>query len=309
MTSPTTQQADGAEPSASIERAIVTPLPPHLTVGGWSWRLVARFAFSIAIMGLGITLTLFSRGKRLPLDVGILAMVIAAVGFLLSRFLAPISRARRMRRYTERFASPWGGSIARLQCEISALESTPAIEARWKSLLTRDDRARAVVDASIAQVLAKVTLRDDLLEPEAINQSARGAAFACGMFVYFAALKALDYKSGDWWLVVVYLFGAMVFLLRVPKVRDAVPMLRDTGRDLVAGPGWLRDKKSRRWTVDDSIAIVQRTRKGRKRPGVWVRMIGPAGVRDFQFASFDNPDLAMFWERWMHPKPRLDLVA
>jgi hypothetical protein len=85
-------------------------------------------------------------------------------------------------------------------------------------------------------------------------------------------------------------------------------MMRDTGRDLVAGPGWVRDRK-RRWTVADSLAIFQCTRRGRKSPGVFVRLIGPAGVRDIQFANLKNPDLAMFWERWMHPKPRLDLEA
>ena len=77
---------------------------------------------------------------------------------------------------------------------------------------------------------------------------------------------------------------------------DVILLVRTTGRTVAILN-----------TFDDSIALVMRTARRRKaRRGIYVRFIGPGGVRDVSFEKVTNQDFALLWERWMHPVPRTE---
>jgi hypothetical protein len=152
-----------------------------------------------------------------------------------------------------------------------------------------------------------------LFEPEPIDESQSGMLIPAVIFGALALLSVIEGGAGRGtffsrgWGTLVFAALCVYFLSRSPKVRNAIPILRDTGRDLVAGPGWIRDRKGSRWTVDDSTAILfaPTTKNG----ALTLRLVGPSGVRDLGFASAKDPDFRMLWERWTTTEPRLELNA
>ncbi len=152
-----------------------------------------------------------------------------------------------------------------------------------------------------------------LIEPEPIDESQSGMLFPAAIFGVLALFSVMEGGTGRGtlfsrgWGTLVFAALCVYFVSRSPKVRNAIPILRDTGRDLVAGPGWIRDRTGSRWTIADSTAILfaPTTKHG----AVTLRLVGPHAVRDLRFASVKDPDFRMLWERWTTTEPRLELNA
>ena len=300
------------EPSAEpfeLEGLVVATLPDAPRGTGWSWRALGGPALGLSIGWIGLYTGAFNRGRPTPIVLYVVLAVFVSVLVSIGLFVVPRAARRRASKLLAEGPSDWSRAIIGCAVAGSTFESEGSLAARWRALLDRAGRPRTVLHAELVPSVRGIELRPELLEPEAINQSQYGAMVIAVMFGWFAVMNGLNFQVGGWWKSLLFGSVAVVFLLRVPRIRDRIPMLRDTGRDLVAGPGWLRDRRSRRWTVADSMAIVFRTHKGRTKPGVIVRFIGPAGVRDVSFENAANPDFALLWERWMHPRPRLDLEA
>lgn len=286
-------------PFAGDERIVVSSLPPHSQLGGLrGWQLLIPVAIVLLI-----TIE-WARTGRVNAIVFIGAAL--AIGLFI-RLAIKFTHARRDKAETKRLgaSAPWHAAISSASVDAEGLWLPKRIEERWKRLML-DRPPPALVDAELAPSVGAIPLSESLLEPEPINQSARGALLILIVMLFFALQHTFESTGRAWWRGLFFWAAAIVVALQIPAIRDRIPGLRSEGGDLVAGPGWLRDR-TRRWTVADSTAIVFRTRESR--PGVVVRFIGPAGVRDVQFAGVDNPDFALLWERWMHLVPRLDLEA
>lgn len=242
--------------------------------------------------------------RYIAIGAGIAALVYAVVVL----FVIGSRRAGAVA-YIRDHASPWGVAVAECTRDAKAFWSESRVDATWRRLLDRPDRPRTIVDSELAEVIATIPMHADLLEPEPIAQSERGLLIPAALFLWLAVTSYFDRRPDIWWRVIVFSGLSIWFLSRVPEIRNRVPLLRETGRDLVAGPGWLRRRDGLRWTAADSMAIVMRQAHRGRPKGVIIRFIGPIGVRDVSFASVGTRDFALLWQRWMHPQPRLDLSA
>lgn len=278
---------------------VVTSLPAYTASGGLrGWHILVPTAFLVAL------LLEVARTGRVWLPAFICGALLAGLGIRL--LLKSWRRRSDLVWARERSNSaPWHATVATASVESARLWLAPSIQARWQRLLL-DRPPTVLLDEVLAPTMMELRAPEALLEPEPINQSMREALLFAGIMAFFALQNTFTSGAQTWWRAIVFWLAAGVFALQVPAIRDRIPGLRQEGQDLVAGPGWLRDR-TRRWTVADSTAIVFRTRD--RKPGVVIRFIGPQGVRDVQFASPDNPDLRLLWERWTHPQPRLELEA
>jgi hypothetical protein len=298
----------------AVAGVVVSPLPLPEVLGG---RIVRQMATVAGIMGLMLT----SMWVSLVLSGGLQRTVRAAtigagIAFVIYAVVTLIRASRRGHRADEFIAecgAPWGVAVAECARDAPAFGSRAAADDVWRRLLLRPGCPRVLVDETLAPKIAAIPIVAELLEPEPIAESKRGMLVPAFVFVWLTGMSFLDRRPDIWWRLVVYPLLAIWFFSRVPAIRDRIPLLRATGRDLVAGPGWLRRKDDRRWCSNDSLAIVMRSthrhRRSKRATGVVVRFVGPVGVRDVTFASVATRDFELLWQRWTHPNPRYDLTA
>lgn len=287
------------------------PLPPHLATG---FERVRQFAQYLGICGIILaSMTISQMLSARPLVTRWPILAAAGLIPLLAYLIATTAGYRSTRgaaaRHVPEPERPWTTAIQACVARDGTTLSKAASEQVWRSLLARSDRPRAVADARIANDLPEAP--DALLEPESIEPSQRGMVIVAALFGVLAGISLFDGGPSRWWNITIFVALAGFFAVRHPAVRNAFPGLRNTGRDLIAGPGWVAEaKRGTRWTIDDSLLLVQcqsATTKPGASPAIMVRLIGPPGVRDIQFASSKDPDFQLLWERWTTPKPRLDL--
>jgi hypothetical protein len=286
------------------------PLPPHIATGS---ERVRQFAQYLGICGLilasmTVSQMLSSRPliTRWPILAG--AGLLPLLAYLIATTVGHRSARSAAARHVPEPERPWTTAIQSCIARDRTTLSKAASERVWRSLLERADRPRVVADARIAADLAKAP--DALLEPESIEPSQRGMVIVASLFAVLAGISLFDGGPSRWWNITIFVALAGFFAVRHPGVRNAFPGLRNTGRDLIAGPGWVAEaKRGTRWTIDDSLLLVQcqsATTKAGASPAIMVRLIGPPGVRDIQFASSKDPDFQLLWERWTTPRPRLE---
>lgn len=303
-----------------------TPLPPHSALGAQVVRNLGMYVLIIGLVSGSVSvrqsLAKQSLLGRPVIWLGVMAIPIFA--YVIGTLIGHASAGRRAKRelaalsdHPDRAHPDLAWSAAIYGC-VSRDPITPFMpeSARvWRSLLEGDassPRPIAVVDEQLREGLAEST--DDLLEPESIEPSQNGMVAVAILFLVLASLSVVQGGGSRWWNLLVFGTLSAYFISRHPPVRNALPILRDTGRDLVAGPGWVaQTKQDNRWTVEDSMMLILRRGAKARRPvettPIVVRLIGPPGVRDIQFASMKDPDFRQLWERWATSKPRLDLVA
>ncbi len=140
-------------------------------------------------------------------------------------------------------------------------------------------------------------------------------------------LTEMPRRSGTFWFLIVLLVYAVWVLVNAALRGDwvisaimaaaglavAIQLLKSWGIHVaqagapVVGMGVFSDRKGRRWTVRDSVAYLYPWKAGFQ-SSIFLALLGPDGYHAMQFHGPDDPALRMFWQRWMHPHPRPDLV-
>lgn len=314
MTTDNEQRVPAIRGVGGVEGVVVSPLPSHAPLAGRVlWQALTAFGIIAAVaVSIWVGLALKGSSPRSWL------MLLAGAGisaFVSVCYLAFAAAARRRNaiRAIEENASPWGVAVAECTRDARALWPRERVDETWRSLLRRPDRPRAVVDEELTPAIAAIPRPSQLLEPEPVSQSERGMLVPAVVFLVLGGSAFVDRGGDVWWRMIIFLSLSVYFFSRVPAIRDRIPILRATGLDLVAGPGWLRRRDGRRWSGRDSVLIVMRSGDGpeasRSKPGIVVRLVGPIGVRDLTFSGASDPQFATLWQRWMHPVPRYDLDA
>jgi hypothetical protein len=284
-------------------------LPEHTPLGAQVIRNLGVYFAILALIGTSIAVSeMISLRRIIPswtIVVG--ALGIPMLVYLTATLMIHRNARRRAKAHVATAAEPWSAAIHSIAGHDVITLAMKSSERLWAPLAERKPRPIAVVDAALT--VPPPNQNAALLEEEPITPSQGGMLIAAGIFLLLGTFSLFGRGVARWWNILVFFSLAAYFLSRHPGVRNAVPVLRNTGTDLIAGPGWVRQAKSgKRWTVADSIALVMRGNSSAKQPSVVVRLIGRAGVRDVRFASANDPDFLLWWERWTTTSPRLELA-
>jgi hypothetical protein len=306
-----------SDPAIIDPRFRFVPLPKHSSLGSSVVRNIGGYLAIVAMVASSIAVSLvLARGSvRIPLPVLLGAAIMPTVAYLLATLIGHLSAMRSSRAERASLdgsdAHQWSARvydcIARDPLTLSREGSARA----WRAMLDASaggPRPIAIIDERLRDTLAAPTR--ELLEAESIEPSQSGLLIVSVMFLALATISIFGGLGNRSWNVVIFVTLSLYFASRHPPVRNALPILRNTGRDLIAGPGWVaQNKKGNRWTVDDSLLILFRrgARTSAAKTAIVVRLIGPPGVRDIHFASPEDPDFRMLWERWATEQPRLEL--
>ncbi len=97
-------------------------------------------------------------------------------------------------------------------------------------------------------------------------------------------------------LMLVFYVPFLAFMVLWPLIRTALPRLRSAP---IAGMGVVIDGRGRRWTVDDSILLIEP-----KEEEIVAGLYGPAGTLRMLFYKEGDEGFAALWQRWTHPHAR-----
>lgn len=168
--------------------------------------------------------------------------------------------------------------------------------------------AVTIVDAGVYQTLMSLPRPDNFVEPERLLSAPSrrswvsvGNVVAMAFFIWVLVMSAL---SGDW--IITALCAAMFCLFGVQILKSYDVHVAESGSPIV-GMGSLIDRKGRKWSVADSSVYIHESRLAFSTLVV-VELIGPAGYLVLPYSGKDDAAITMFWQRWMHPHPRPDLV-
>ena len=181
----------------------------------------------------------------------------------------------------------------------------------WEALAERCRREDVVMPRTLIHKALKDRLQwyetpADFLEPEPIHQSSDmpygPTLFFCGFWLFIAFTQ---FRMGH---PIFAAFAAAIGLgtaCGIPAVRDRVRKLWDSGGHLVAGQGWLRDRRGRLFTTEDSLVVVREDTQSSTLK--WM-VTGRAGVMTLSFINENDPEFDKLWQRWNHPDPRPELA-
>jgi len=159
-----------------------------------------------------------------------------------------------------------------------------------------------VVRNELAGMVSDVDTPAHLLEPEPIlPSSAYGPGLlALLLFIYlFNALAAI--VTGNVWLAVIWLVAGAAWTISTPSIRDRLRIFRGSEGKIIAGPGWIRDRRGRIWRAGSATMIVT---SPSGKPPIHVVVSGPDGCVTLTFMHERDPDFTALWQRWNHPDPR-----
>ncbi|MCA9291792.1 MAG: hypothetical protein KDA25_11740 [Phycisphaerales bacterium] len=283
------------------ERVVVTAVP-HLRIPLPAPAIIVM----VLVTGLGVAIAFFMAGTRFITWL-VLTMVVTIL--VMQWIRRVVMRARRARSRPEQ-PDPRAEAYERVLADVN--RATPRLAGRrWGSAWWRRydearqgaglEPVRAYVDYSALEV-ASVPVREELLEAETIPSSIRISAWRFVVTgVIAAAMVWGAYRFRSPWLVAGAAIWALIAVRRALGARSK--RLRVMGRPAIAWPGVLEDAGGRRWTVDDSIALVTGLAHG----GLIVYVIGAAGFTHLLFSGVEDPAFVDFWQRWTHPHPRVSL--
>ncbi len=169
-------------------------------------------------------------------------------------------------------------------------------------------RALVIVQPDVMAALDDIPLDATFVEPERVlgAMSRRSGAFwfQAVLAVYFTWLLTNAALQGKWVMAGLFLLGMVTLGMELLKT-FGVHLTQANAP--VMGMGVYSDDKGRRWTVQDSTVYLYPSRAGVGK-GAVAELIGPDGHCTRVFHGPGDPALKMFWQRWMHPHPRPELV-
>lgn len=207
-------------------------------------------------------------------------------------------------------ADPSSTELARIVAAVTArLGVRPrrdAMQREWVGMVAGlSPRPLAIVAPSVWPALRRLGRTATFLEPHQVYAGDQGGTTlaAAAPYAFMALLMGM---MGSKWLAAILGVTAGFLLLNVPAVRYRLPLLRLGSASTVLGPGWVRDRKERTWTVKDSVLFVA---PGAWRSGITIRLVGPAGMVTWDYASADSPEFMALWRLWTHRDPRPELAG
>jgi len=165
-----------------------------------------------------------------------------------------------------------------------------------------------IIQKEIADRLRAIPIDERFVEPERLLGEIPRRSGTFWVFtvlaLYMVWLTVSSALWGDWIMTAVFAVSAAMI---------GVQLLRSWGIHVsqanapMMGLGVISDHKGRIWSVRDSVVYLYPWKAGFQ-SNILVSVIGPAGYHALQFHGLEDPGLIMFWQRWMHPHPRPDLV-
>lgn len=283
--------------------------------------VIARAAPRISLSALFGLVVVFLAIFALPLLPGFEDLHIRFVAvFLIVVFLLIFAMAYRS--FRRRFAplanvAPDARTplerVLKAQDENSPFLSTAVTNVwSWASLANRMkaegiERPRTIVARALSDRLAPIERPAHFMEPEPILPSSHfgpGMTIAIiGLYVFNALLQ---FFMGQYVGVALWLVAGGFFAALIPPIRDALRQFWDSGGNIVAGQGWVRDKRGRVWTTADAMLMILSLSGS---SAIGTVLTGPAGVTMLSFMSERDPDFIKLWQRWNHPDPRPELAG
>ncbi|MCC6908016.1 MAG: hypothetical protein IT430_08765 [Phycisphaerales bacterium] len=168
--------------------------------------------------------------------------------------------------------------------------------------------ALVILQHEVSNPVQAIPLDDAFVEPErmlgGMSRRSRQYWIQVVFVLFFLWLMISSAMRGDFIVTACLAVGVAAFgvqLLRAHGVHVS------EARAPVLGMGVYSDWKGRRWSILDSTVYIYSMRVGLN-DMVAAELVGPEGHTIVPFQGLDDPALKMFWQRWMHPHPRPDLV-
>ncbi len=168
--------------------------------------------------------------------------------------------------------------------------------------------ALVILQHEVSNPVQAIHLDDAFVEPErmlgGMSRRSRQYWFQIVFLLFFLWLMISSAMRGDLIVTACLAVGVAAFgvqLLRAHGVHVS------EARAPVLGMGVYSDWKGRRWSILDSTVYIYSMRVGLNDLFA-AELVGPQGHTVVPFQGLDDPALKMFWQRWMHPHPRPDLV-
>lgn len=186
----------------------------------------------------------------------------------------------------------------------------PEYRNRFQSMLQEAGlpQSMVIVQAELIDDLQRIRIDDSFVEPERLlgAMPRRSAAFwvhaALTLYLLWLLLNSVLRK--EWIMTAVF---ALAFTGMAAQLLKTYDIHISQANAPVMGLGAYSDHKGRRWTVCDSVVYLYPFRAGFQ-TSILASIIGPDGYTAVHFHDLKDPALTMFWQRWMHPHPRPDLV-
>lgn len=200
------------------------------------------------------------------------------------------------------------GGLCRLHC--CTLRPLPKWRGRFQQLLGEAGLPSAIVivQAELIDKLRALPVDGVFVEQERLlAEMRRGSGtfwILAVLLIYSMWVVANAALGGDW--IIAALVAAAGAVVASQILKSWGIHLSQAGAPVV-GMGVFSDRKGRRWTVRDSVAYLYPWKAGFQ-SSIILALLGPDGYHAMQFHGLDDPALRMFWQRWMHPHPRPDLV-
>ena len=306
-----------------VEHVLFAPIKLYST----PFRIPTKFLSFILAFGIIVGLQILSIPYEImrPLMVVLIILIVFGLPLVINRCRLRFPNVDRLRaRYSiaggktdpdayeaahafQRFLTKME---SRRQVEQDSDRATNGSERLDDDSAAGSPQVRAIVDRVLRKEIQQIELTESLIEEESIGSTTgRGGALIAAVILSVAVVYAAVSK-GDIFLLLYWLVFCTIFVFpHISFFREHIPLLRLYSTEILAGPGWLRDLANvRRWTIDNSMLLVHLS--GRRVLGpIWLHIIGPAGIQALVFSSARDPEFVRLWQRWMHPNPRLELIA
>lgn len=169
--------------------------------------------------------------------------------------------------------------------------------------------ALVIVQVGLEVPLRAIPTPSEFVEPERLllgTMQRRSMTFIFNLLLLAFAVWVLvnSARAGHWMMTAFISIGLAVLGMQILK---SFGVHVSEGKAPVMGMGVFSDHKGRRWSVQDSCVYLW-PMKQRLQSFVVAELVGPDGYHRLFFHGLDDPALRMFWQRWMHPHPRPDLV-
>lgn len=263
---------------------------------------------------------------------GILLAACTPVGLALLWKATSDGLRRRRNRLDERQLDQLADPSWRLSIEASRglaaarwcrLDSTllPMTQRRtWKRLRGALDSLQsthpaALVDHRLHEVCLGIERTENMLEPELLDSRISRSGVPSLRRSFVGQMIALLILGGTcigvrsrgsnpkhslaMLLAMLILYAPILaFMVLWPLIRTALPRLRSAP---IAGMGTVIDGRGRKWTVNDSILLIEP-----KEEAIVAGLYGPAGTLRMSFYKEGDDGFEALWQRWMHPSPRTE---